>query len=1093
MANIITVVKRNREEVPFDASKMNKWAEYASKQDVSWSDMVMTTVDQLYNKCTTKEIHQAMINACVNKKDEKHLKVAARLLRGNIYKDVYGKSEPDDFSVTYKKLVEKGYWQDFHLNQEELKRLDETFDPMFDKNYEFSSLLQFLDKYALSDLSTGVKVPVETPQVALMGISLALFKDDSFDHVINFYNIIKQRKINIATPIMAAARTGFNEFTSCFLATAGDSLKSISAGCELAYTMTANRSGVGFEFDVRSDGDIVGNNKCFHSGKLPQYKKLLSSIKSVTQGSRAGAATVTYNVLDPEIDDLLRLKNPVTAVSKRIELMDYSLAWNNDFLRRVAKNEKWLLISKRDAPDLHDAMYNNRSEFPELMEKYLEKYSTNTSAISFLSEDFNPKKVEKFNGKVVDAREVMKTFLTQRQETGRMYCINIDTSNDHTPYDKDVIRMSNLCVAPETKILTEYGNVPISELEGEVVKIWNGSEWSETKVEKTGENQKLVKVSTSSGQELECTEYHKFYVFDGYGKKPKMKRAYELQKEDKLVKFELPVVEGDLELEDAYINGFYSGDGSYFNNRQNIYLYHEKRALESFILNEKCVYNASQDKYNRDIISYNHLKDKFFVPSEDYSVSSRLSWLSGFLDADGCIYRNGSNEAITATSIEFEFLKEIQMMLQTLGVSSKIAKHVEEGYKKLPKNDGSNEMGDFFCKDAYRLLITSCDSYKLLSLGLEFNRLSIKKRLPQRDAKHFNKVVSVVDEGRIDDTYCFTEDKRGMGMFNGILTGQCQETLLPTRGFNHLLSLYKPVSEDDGLVGLCFLLASDVGKCEEDEVEEVNYYACRALDNIISITSYPFESLEDIGHNYRSIGVGITNLAYLMAKKGFKYSTEEGRNFIHEVSERHQYYLYKASCRLAEERGKFGWYDRTKYAKGLLCIDTYTKEIDKHHSSELKCDWGSLRNDISKYGLRFSTHSAHMPCESSSGWTYSTNSVYPIREGMIMKSRPEGMYPFTAPEWEKYQHNYEIAWDIDTIDMYKNYGIIQKFTCQGISADSWKDFTKAGSKVSLMQLMKEMLFSQKVGMKTHYYSNAKTKKSEDKVEEKQIDCDSCSL
>ncbi|AUR92258.1 ribonucleotide reductase R1 subunit [Vibrio phage 1.170.O._10N.261.52.C3] len=765
MSTIITeVVKADGRKVPFDANKLNKWGEYAAKRSVSWSEMVMDTVDQLYNGCTTKEIHQAMINACVNKKDEKHLKVAARLLRGSLYKSVYGKSTPDTFEVTYSKLVRDGFWQDFDLSTEEMKLIEDAFDPSYDKEYEYTSLSQFIDKYALSRFVGGVKVPVETPQVALMGIALALFKKDSLEHTIKFYNIIKQRKINIATPIMAAARTGFNEFTSCFLSTCGDTLESIRTGMGLSYTMTANRSGVGFEFDIRSVGDIVGNNKCLHAGKLPHYKMLLSTIKSVTQGVRGGASTVTFNVLDPELDDLLRLKNPTTSLNKRIELMDYSLAWNNDFLKRVAKNDKWLLISKKDAPDLHKAFYEDRSNFPTLMGKYLKLYDGQNSVENLLDPEYTPNNVATFNGKVVNARDVMKTFLVQRQETGRMYCINVDTANDHSPYEQDIVRISNLC----------------------------------------------------------------------------------------------------------------------------------------------------------------------------------------------------------------------------------------------------------------------------------------------------------------------------------------QETLLPTRGFTDDSSLNKVVSEDDGLVGLCFLLATDVGKCSIGDIEEVNFYACRALDNIISMTHYPYKTLEDVGKNYRSIGVGITNLAYLMAKEGLSYASEEGRNFVHQVSERHQYYLYKASVRLAKERGKFGWYDRTKYAKGLLCIDTYTKAIDDYHSQGLLCDWDTLREDISKYGLRFSTHSAMMPVESSSAWGYSANSVYPIRAGVLVKSRPEGLVPFFAPEWSKYEKAYDIAWDIAPQDLYKDYGIIQKFTCQGISADSYLDFSKEGGKVSVMSMMKDMLFSQKVGMKTHYYLNQRTEDKHTK-EEKSSDCDSCSL
>ena len=1089
---IKNVVKSNGELQPFSAEKLNRWGEWAAKNDLSWSDIVMRTLDQLFEGCTTKDIHQAMINVCVDKKDEKHLSFAARLLRGSIYKDVYN-GAPVSFEESYTKLVKDGYWQDFNLSKEDMTKIEEVFDPQIDKNYEYTSLLQFVDKYAMREFTQDGFRLVETPQLMMMGISLALFQEDSLEHGLNFYRIIRERKLNIATPIMAAARSGANEFASCFLASAGDTLESIAASNQLCYTMTANRAGVGMEYNVRSFGDVVGNNKCKHGGKLPQYNMLINTIKSVTQGTRSGAATVTYNVLDPEIDDLLRLKNPVTPVAKRIELMDYSLAWNNEFIRRVAKNEDWLLISKKECPELHEAFYEDRDNFPSLMADMIDKYSGKNSVKSLLNPEYKPEAIKKFNGKVVKARDIMKTFITQRQETGRIYCINIDTTNDHSSFKQDTIRQSNLCVVPETKILTKSGYIPIAEVVGESLDIWNGEEWSEVDVVKTGDNQKILKVKTSSGYELECTPYHKFYVFDGYSRPYKVKRTHELVSGDKLAKFNLPVIEGDKFLDKAYLNGFYSGDGCHYKGKNIVYLYGEKRKFSERFKKYKHSYYICQEDQDREVFHMLDLKEKFFVPSEKYSIESRLSWLSGYLDADGCIYRNGKNEAITCVSVDYEFLKEMQMMLQTLGVSAKITPAMEEGYRLMPANDGTGELKDFYCKESWRLLISSYDSYKLLDLGLTFNRLKIEKRRPQRDAKHFVKITEVVDEGRIDDTYCFTEKKRGMGMFNGILTGQCQEVTLPTKGFDSVLSLYNNAKPDeDGMVGLCFLLATDVGKCSYEELDDVNYYACRALDNIISLTKYPFKALEDIGKKYRSIGVGVTNLAYFMAKNGVKYSSEEGRNLAHSLMEKQQYSLIRSSIELAKERGKFEWYDRTKYAEGLLSIDTYTKEVDKYHSQDLKLDWEALKRKQLRHGMRFVTVSAHMPCESSSGWGFSTNGLYPIRQGTVMKSRPEGLVPFTAPDYNTFKGSYEYAWDVPVQDLYKIYGIVQKFTCMAISADSYLDFSKQDGKVSVSQMMKDMIFSQKIGMKTHYYLNSRTE-NKHTVQEEDDGCSSCKL
>ncbi|HBK7466526.1 TPA: hypothetical protein LNG11_003611, partial [Vibrio cholerae] len=249
---------------------------------------------------------------------------------------------------------------------------------------------------------------------------------------------------------------------------------------------------------------------------------------------------------------------------------------------------------------------------------------------------------------------------------------------------------------------------------------------------------------TSSGYTLDCTPYHKFYVFNGYGKPYKVKRTHELVEGDKLAKFDLPVIQGVKSLDKAYLNGFYSGDGCHFKGKNIVYLYGEKRKLSEEFKKYPHTYYICQEDQDREVFHMQDLKEKYFVPSEDYSVEARLAWLAGYLDADGCIYRNGVNEAITCASIDYEFLKDIQMMLQTLGVSSKITPALEEGYRMMPANDGSGELKAFYCNESWRLLISSYDSYRLLELGLEFKRLRIKKRRPQRGAKRFVEVSVVL-------------------------------------------------------------------------------------------------------------------------------------------------------------------------------------------------------------------------------------------------------------------------------------------------------------------------------------------------------------
>ena len=126
---------------------------------------------------------------------------------------------------------------------------------------------------------------------------------------------------------------------------------------------------------------------------------------------------------------------------------------------------------------------------------------------------------------------------------------------------------------------------------------------------------------------------------------------------------------------------------------------------------------------------------------------------------------------LQATSIHKKFLIDIKLMLQTLGIHSKVTISKHYGESLLPDGKGGKKV--YKTKQPYRILITSVEVQKLLQLGFETMRLSLVKHEPNRNAMQFIKVVKVEDKNRYDDTYCFSEKKRHMGVFEGILTGQC--------------------------------------------------------------------------------------------------------------------------------------------------------------------------------------------------------------------------------------------------------------------------------------------------------------------------------
>ena len=503
-----------------------------------------------------------------------------------------------------------------------------------------------------------------------------------------------------------------------------------------------------------------------------------------------------------------------------------------------------------------------------------------------------------------EKRELWAKILKSRREKGIPYIFFSDTANRNKPQiykdTNSIIHSSNLCVSPNTKILTKEGYQIIGDLEGETLEVWNGEEWSEVTVQKTGENQKLLRVKTDSGYELDCTEYHKFYIQKGYLRgtgKNKLeiieKRANELKPGDKLIKFELPIIEhGDKELKFAYENGFYSGDGCLTEQGQRIYLYGDKKNLLSrFSSVETWIYQPNQDRI------YGHsksLKDKFFIPDSSYSIKSRLEWLSGYLDADGTVTNNNGSQSLQVACVEKEFLKEIQLMLQELGCDSKVSLARTEGEYLLPKNDGSGDLQTYTCQEVYRLLINGNSLYKLTTLGLKCHRLKWDMTKPNRECSHFIKIESIEELPDLSDTYCFNEPKKHLGMFNGILTGQCSEIFLPT-------------SEMESFV--CCLMSMNLSTYDEWKNTDAVRLAVMILDAVMSDFIKKTKNLPYMqrAHNFavrhRALGLGVLGWHSLLQQKMIPFESFEAQQLNTSIFKYLKEKSYEASIELGEKYG----------------------------------------------------------------------------------------------------------------------------------------------------------------------------------------------
>ncbi|WP_124552901.1 class 1a ribonucleoside-diphosphate reductase subunit alpha [Methylophilus methylotrophus] len=312
----------------------------------------------------------------------------------------------------------------------------------------------------------------------------------------------------------------------------------------------------------------------------------------------------------------------------------------------------------------------------------------------------------------------------------------------------------------------------------------------------------------------------------------------------------------------------------------------------------------------------------------------------------------------------------------------------------------------------------------------------------------------------------------------------CMEIALPTHPLND-------INDEEGEIALCTLSAFNLGALESlDELEGLADLVVRALDALLEYQDYPVKAALNATNKRRSLGVGVINYAYYLAKNGTSYTDDAALGLTHRTFEAIQYYLLKASVQLAREFGPCGAFNETTYAKGILPIDTYKKDLDAVCSEPLQLDWESLRAEIQKDGLRNSTLTALMPSETSSQIANATNGIEPPRGLVSVKQSKDGILRQVVPEIERLRDQYQLLWKIPSNDGYlKLVGIMQKFVDQSISANTNYDPTRfEGGRVPMKQLLKDLLQVYKLGIKTLYYHNTRDGATEGGTEAEDDGC-----
>lgn len=418
---IETVIKRNGTQEPFSAEKLNKWAEYATSVGGNWSYIAQQTFKRLPKITTSQQIHQTMIDVCVDKATLEYSRVAAQLLRAEINKNMSylcGVNEDSTFQEILEVYEELNVWDSGIIPP--YNPIWEGWYNEFKKEFfEYWQLVQWTEKYSMNIQD----YPIETPILGYMGIALALYGDT--DKAYRYAKALCQGKINLPTPALNGLRNGDWDTISCCVISGGDSVDSIGVADHIAYKMTAKKAGIGIELTTRSIKDPVKGGRVAHLGKWSLFKKIDRSVKAMTQITRGGNATVTVTCIDPEIENILLWKSQRMDIEQRIDKLDYSFAYNDAFVEAVKSNGQWHLFSYLHAPELWKMFYTASAD----------QYNAKVNELI----------AKGVPHKTINAMDLLKRFLTVRKETGRFYDVNVTRMNTHTPF-LDTIVQSNLCL-----------------------------------------------------------------------------------------------------------------------------------------------------------------------------------------------------------------------------------------------------------------------------------------------------------------------------------------------------------------------------------------------------------------------------------------------------------------------------------------------------------------------------------------------------------------------------------------------------------------------------------------------------------------------
>ena len=816
------VLKRNgkREAISFDKilKRIKSLGKHFNLQNIIFAQLAIKVIDQLYDNIQTTKIDELTAEQCASMSSihPDYTKLASAIVVSNLHKNT-----SNCYYETTKKLYDyrDSNNNSFRLIKTSIMEIIETYKDAINAMIDYERDY-FFDYFGFKTLERAYlmrcnKVIIERPQHLIMRVAITIH-GSNMEKVKETYDLMSQKYFIHATPTLFNAGTPRPQLSSCYLlGMEDDSIEGIFNTLKECAQISKWAGGIGLHaHNIRANGSYIRGTNGTSNGLIPMLGVFNKTARYVDQGGkRNGSFAIYIEPHHPDVEDFLDLKKNHGDEESKCRDLFYALWISDLFMERVMGNKIWSLFCPDKCPGLSDC---HSDAYRELYLKYESE--------------------GKFN-KQINARDLWIKILDSQVETGTPYILYKDAANNKSNQKNlGTIKSSNLCVAPETLILTSDGYLRIDTLVNEEIEVWNGECFSKTTIYQTSASSELIEVHTSDGCVLTCTKYHKFYIKDESQNAIKIVEAQDLKNGMIVIDTKFPIISYSNILLDAYNIGF----------------------------------NSSGQ----------------FVPI-NYSLNSKIMWFSGFVDSVGILTCN----KIVINNKSKEFMMNIKYMLQTCGLN--VALSYTHHYNHFISIGYSNVL----VLSAVGLVSKKC---KLL---VHESSIAIQ------DTNVY--ITNVVDNKRIDKTYCFNEPEKHAGIFNGLITSQCTEII------EYSDSKETAVCNLASL-GLSMFVKEDK-TFDYDKLYQVTQVVTNNLNNVIDINYYPTPKTKRSNFKHRPIGIGVQGLADVFFKMDLAFISDQAKEINIKIFETIYYAALEKSMLLAKER-----YEVMKFLKEQYDLNNWT-------------------------------------------------------------------------------------------------------------------------------------------------------------------------